>query len=492
MVRIGVKKSRIFGRISCPPSKSYSHRSIVISALTNGTSNLKNVLFSRDTIATINCCRMFGVKIEEYDSQFCIPSKSIATDPSGMKDFAENKKLEVFQHSGNLKVSSSGGRNGFKTPEDILNTENSGTTIRLLTSMSSLINEGYVVLTGDTSLRNRPMGDLIRSLNQLGVECFSSKTNFTPPIIVKGGGINGGSTEISGKISSQFVSSLLLSCIYAKNPVTIKILGNQVSKPYIISTMSTMEKFGIKMNSEIVKIERDTSEIIQENSGKNLNSKLNNVITEVYNVPFEKKYTPTEFKVPGDFSTAALLISSAILSEGELIIDDLDFIMPQGDSEIINILKIMGGEITTDPGNGSIKVNGSKNLDGGEFNLKNTPDLLPVVSILALKSKNKTIINGITHARYKETDRVANISSQLVKFGATVKDEMDSMIIDPPLKIKNADVNSFGDHRLFMAFTIAGLASENSIIDGAESVDVSYPNFVNEMKKIGANIEYIV
>jgi 3-phosphoshikimate 1-carboxyvinyltransferase len=484
LVEIVVKKSQLSGRISCPPSKSYSHRAIVISSLSNGVSNLENVLLSRDTIATINCCKMLGISVESAS----INDKQKSTN---------NQLNSSLNAVGNLKVSSIGGRVGFDTPEDILNAENSGTTIRLLTSMCSFVNAGFTVLTGDKSLRKRPMGDLTRSLNQLGVECFSSKISDTPPLIVKGGGMKGGEAIVNGQISSQFISSLLLSGIYAKRHVTIKILGEQVSKPYITSTISIMEKFGIE-----IKIGKNGStknnELMYNSVHPTNNSsiysnfrdmdKQNNPVTEFYDVPNEKDYLSTDFRVPGDFSTAALLLSTAILTDGELTIDNLDFSLPQGDSNIINILKTMGADIIEDKNKGTIKVTGTKLLDGGEFDLKDTPDLLPVVSILSLKCKNSVKITGISHARYKETDRVANIATQLVKFGADIKENFDSITIYPPKKIKSTMINSFDDHRLFMAFSIASLATEESIIHGAESVDVSYPHFVSDLKKLGAKI----
>ena len=325
MVEIVVKKSQLSGRISCPPSKSYSHRAIVISSLSNGVSNLENVLLSRDTIATINCCKMLGISVES-DSK---------NDKQKSTNNQQNSSLNAV---GNLKVSSIGGRVGFDTPEDILNAQNSGTTIRLLTSMCSFVNAGFTVLTGDKSLRKRPMGDLTKSLNQLGVECFSSKISDTPPLIVKGGGMKGGEAIINGQISSQFISSLLLSGIYAKRHVTIKILGEQVSKPYITSTISIMKKFGIE-----IKIGKNCStknnELMHNSVHPTNNSsiysnlrdmdKQNSRVTEFYDVPNEKEYLSTDFRVPGDFSTAALLLSTAILTDGELTIDNLDFSLPQ-------------------------------------------------------------------------------------------------------------------------------------------------------------------
>lgn len=493
-MKIEVKKSQLYGSIRCPPSKSYSHRAIVLAGLSEGTSRIDNVLLSRDTLATIKCVRMLGVeiiqsRIEKKDSNDKNITQNIEQDFSGVNndDFLD---VPVNNYnSSELVISSTGGEKGFQTPEDILNAENSGTTVRLLTTMCSLVTSGYSILTGDKSLRKRPMRDLTKALNQIGVECFSSNLKNTPPIIVKGGGIYGGITEISGKISSQFISSLLLSGIYAKNPITIKVLGEQVSKPYIESTISLMKKFGVEVTNQKLNSNYNSLYGLDSSSKESI---LDNSFTEIYDVPSQKLYNPSNFKIPGDFSTAALLMSSAFLSEGELTIENMDFSLPQGDSEIINIIRTMGGDLTVDEVKGMVKINGNSFLEGGEFDLKDTPDLLPVVSILALKSKKSTKITGISHARFKETDRVSNIASQIKNFGADVHEEFDSLIIYPPSELKvKGQIESFDDHRLFMAFTIASLAIGNTIIDGAESVDVSYPNFIGDLIKLGASIKYL-
>ncbi len=481
MSKVTVKKSIINGKILCPPSKSYSHRAIVISTLSSQPTHLENVLFSRDTIATARCCKLLGKNI---------------TILSNNEKRTSNKDHAISNGVGNLQMSGTGARAGYATPDDVLNADNSGTTIRLLTSTCSLVKNGFTILTGDNSLRKRPMKDLIQSLNQLGVECYSSKSNYSPPLIVKGGGIKGGETKISGKVSSQFISSLLLSSIYAQSKVTVKVLGNQVSKPYIFSTISIMKKFGVDITNEIHDIKEENSlsqnGLIPDNNQNNndIRSDIKSEsITESYHIPNETDYSPVNsFKIPGDFSTAALLLSSAILTEGELDISGLDFTLPQGDANIIDILKTMGADIKDNESNGTIKITGTSNLEGGTFNLSDTPDLLPVIAILSLKCNGPMRITGISHARYKESDRVAIIASQLAKFGATVEESIDSLFINPPKKIRNATIDSFDDHRLFMAFFIASMASDESAIEGSESVDVSYPKFLNDMKNLGAII----
>ena len=337
MSKVTVKKSIINGKILCPPSKSYSHRAIVIATLSNRPTHLENVLLSRDTVATARCCNMLGKNISILSNNEKLTS---------ITDYAISNGI------GSLLMSGIGARDGYDTPDDFLNADNSGTTIRLLTSVSSFVKNGFTILTGDNSLRKRPMKDLIDSLNQLGVECYSSKSDYSPPLIVKGGGILGGETNISGKVSSQFISSLLLSSIYAKTKVTVRVLGNQVSKPYISSTISIMKKFGVDITNEIHGYKSNLI-ILYSRHGLISNNNQNNdfiqsdvkseSITESYYIPNEVDYLPVRsFKIPGDFSTASLLLSSAILTEGELDISGLDFTLPQGDTNIIDILKIMG------------------------------------------------------------------------------------------------------------------------------------------------------
>lgn len=464
-MKVIVKKSNISGIIQCPSSKSYSHRALIISSLAVGRSLLKNVLLSRDTRATMNCCKMLGVDLKMSSSN----------------NFEKNID--------NVTVSSKGGHDGFSTPNDVLPADNSGTTIRLLTSACALVPQGYSVLTGDDSLRKRPMGDLIKSLNQLGVNCFSANSNYLPPVIVKGGGIEGGITQISGQTSSQFISSLLLSGIFSKKGITIQVLGKQVSKPYIESTLHVMKYFGVDIQKERTVLDYQKSN--KQKSFGNLGQDVANPVTEEYFIPPNLEYNAENFTVPGDFSTASLLMSAAFLSKGHLTINGLDFDVPQGDMAIIDIIREMGGQIHVDKLNGSVKVDGNCRLHGGIFDLTKTPDLLPVLAVLSLVANGETQIEGISHARFKETDRVANVATQLSKFGASINEKVDSIRIQSPSHIKSAKVESFNDHRLFMAFAIAGLATENSSIEGAESVDVSYPQFVDDLKGLGANIQFL-
>lgn len=429
MTKLEISKSFLEGNIKCPPSKSYTHRAIAIASLADGKSTISNPLISRDTIATISGCKMFGIKIEK-----------------------SNENVNCIQILG---------KNQFETPKDIIDAKNSGTTIRILTSMAGLVKNGYTILTGDDSLKTRPMQPLISALNQLGVHAFSSNEKNTPPLIVQGGGIKGGLVSIEGGISSQFISSLLISCSYALTDVEIRVKGKQVSIPYITSTIETMKKFGISI----------------DHNKEYLNYYISNY-----------KYRPTDFTIPGDFSSASLIIAAGVLCGGKIAIGGMNFHYPQGDMAIIDIVRQMGGDIKVNKEKGEVIVYGSNSLDGIECNLVNCPDLLPVVSILSLKARTPMRIFGISHARFKETDRVSIITNELRKMGVDVSEKEDEVLINPVKGLKNVEFDSHNDHRLFMSFTIASMLTNKSIVKGAESIDVSYPSFLNEIKRLGANI----
>lgn len=426
MGKIFVTRSILNGNVCCPPSKSYTHRAIFISSLAHGNSHIINPLISRDTLATIDACRAFGIKIRRRGQELIIS-----------------------------------GKNTLKIPDDVINVENSGTTMRFVTAISSLVKGGYVVITGDDSIRKRPMGPLLLALKQLGINCFSARENDRAPIIVQGGEIGGKQVTIDGSISSQFISGILIAGACAESEISLSVVGKQVSKTYIESTINVMSKFGAE-----IRYSRDYKR---------------------YHI-FNNRYQATTFTIPGDFSTAALLLSAGTLVGNGITVGNLDFALPQGDSKILEILKKIGAVISINKKNGTVKTVGIEELDGGEFDLSDTPDLLPVVAILSLKSRNPVRIYGVSHTRYKETDRLRIIASELRKLGANTKLFPDEIMIISPKKLKNALLDSHNDHRLFMSFVIAAMLTEKSVVDGVESVDVSYPSFVQDMKRIGAKL----
>lgn len=414
-----VEKSRLSGTISCPPNKSYSHRAVFLATLSKGKSVISNMLLSRDTLATIDTCRVFGAKIDVIDSTVIVES------------------------TGDIIL---------QKPE--IDASNSGTTIRIATAISSLVDTS-VTLSGDSSLRKRPMQPLLDALEKMGAKCTS--TDGKPPITVKGK-INGGKTSIPGSVSSQFISALLIAAPKTSDGITLDIEGDMVSKPYLDATIATMKKFGV------------TVKIIQP--------------YKKYNIP-PQQYKSTDFTVPTDFSSMALLLSAAVLVGDNMTISASMGDLPQGDKEMISHLEKLGVKVEVGD---KITIKSPVFLNGGRFDLSNTPDLLPPMAILALKTSKPIEIFNVKHARFKETDRIAILCRELAKIGVLVTEKEDGMILEAPKSLKSAELESSDDHRLFMAFCIAAMFVGSCTVTDPESVDVSYPTFIADMNKIGAKI----
>jgi 3-phosphoshikimate 1-carboxyvinyltransferase len=416
-----VEKSKISGQVVCPPNKSYTHRAIFLASLAGNNSRVDNVLLSADTIATIEACKKFGAEIEIKNSSIIVKNP--------------------------IKL-------GTDVPE--INTENSGTTIRIASGIASLFSD-EIILTGDSSLQKRPMQPLLDALSSIGAQC--SSTDGKPPIKIKGK-ILGGNVIISGNYSSQFISALLISAPLTENGINITIEGNLVSKPYLDATIATMRKFGVSVQTLIP-------------------YKRYNVTPQIYK--------STTFTVPIDFSSLALLLSAAVLTGEGITIKGNIGNLPQGDEIFIDILEQLGVNVTIN--DEEIKVESPEKLHGGKFDLSNSPDLLPPLAILALKTSKQIEIVNVKHARLKETDRIAIISRELVKLGIKVQEKEDGMILESSENLCGAELNSENDHRLFMAFCIAGMYIGDCTVTDPESVKISYPNFIEEMIRLGAKIQ---
>ncbi len=415
-----VEKSTISGKIVCPSNKSYTHRAIFLASMADGKSMIKNILKSGDTNATVNACRNFGVEIKEIGNNMAVKS------------------------TGELKLQN-----------NIIDAANSGTTIRIVTAISALLDD-EIVLTGDSSLKKRPMQPLLDALDSLGAKCNSSAGK--PPITVSGR-IKGGKVTISGNISSQFISAMMIIAPKLENGILLNIKGKLVSKPYIDATIISMKKFGVNVKTEIP--------------------------YKKYVIP-SQNYKSTAFTIPSDFSSLALLLSASVLVGEDLTIEISLGDMPQADEAIIDILEILGVIITLDKN--TIKIKSPKKLNGGKFDLSNSPDLIPAIAILALKTSKPIEIFNVKHARYKETDRIAILARELSKLGIKVVEKNDGLVLSNTGSLTGDNLNSENDHRLFMAFCIAGMYVGNCTVSDPESVKISYPNFISEMKRIGCKI----
>jgi 3-phosphoshikimate 1-carboxyvinyltransferase len=419
------------GSVSVPPSKSYTHRAVLMASLAVADgggkgSRIRNPLLSRDTNATVDACAAMGAEMERREGVLTIRGT------------------------------------GPKVPEDVVNVENSGTTLRFMTSAFSLAPEGYVALTGDSSIRRRPMQPLLDTLGQLGVQAWSSRGNGCAPVIVKTGGMKGGEASIRGDVSSQFISSLLISSPMAEIDTTLKV-ADAVSRPYIEMTLRLGERFGVKVRK------KGYSE---------------------FEVESGQAYKAADFTVPADFSSASFIVAAVAMIGGKVRIENLDVSLPQGDARITEIARLMGAKVVEEKGAVVISSDGDK-LHGGTFDLGDTPDLLPVVAALALRCDSPVEIVGTAHARFKETDRIAIVAKELSKLGVDVKERDDGLRILPQrARLQAAPLDAHDDHRMFMAFSLASmLIPGGAPIVGAESLDVSYPTFLEDIKRLGAKVK---
>lgn len=425
MTELVVSRSRVSGRVDAPPSKSYTHRGVLAGALSDGTRVL-NPLWSADTEASVRCARGLGASVEKEDSDLRV--EGIAGEP--------------------------------ETPDDVLDCGNSGTTTRLFAGAASLV-EGLSVLTGDESLRSRPNGPLLSSLRELGATARSTRGNGQAPLVI-GDALEGGETTIDGGVSSQFISSLLFAAPLTDEGATVRIEGTLKSRPYVDITLEVLEKMGVAVEET----------------------------EEGFDVQGGQAYDADAFRVPGDFSSASYPLAAGAVA-GEARVGNL-YPSAQGDSLILEVLEKMGASVEWNRDEGVARVSSTADeLTGIEFDVSDNPDLTPTVAALGAAANGETRIVDAEHVRYKETDRLEAMATELGKMGAVVQEEKDRLVVDGDAsELVGARVDGRHDHRVVMALAVAALVAEGeTAIETAESVDVSYPGFADDLRALGAEVE---
>jgi len=330
---------------------------------------------------------------------------------------------------------------------------NSGTTLRILAGFASL-SSTKISFDGDSSIRQRPMKPLFDALEKLGAKIETS--NGRCPFNIHGP-IHGGKTEIDA-VSSQFLTALLFCCPLAEGNTEINVLRLN-EKPYVDITLDWL-KF---MNIEI----------------KNENYKY-------FYIKGNQRYNSFEREIPADFSTATFHACAAAITGSEILLKGLDFNDHQGDKAVFKYLENMGTEIIhTSEG---VIVKGNK-LRGIDIDMNDTPDALPAMAVTACFADGVTRLLNVPQARLKECDRISACAKELRKMGAEIEELEDDLIIKGGKKLKGTDVHGYHDHRMVMALAIAGFAADGeTYVDTAESYSVTYPGFIDDMKKLGANI----
>ena len=414
MTDITFKGGSIRGKVTPPSSKSFTHRAIILSALAGGKSKVYNPLISFDTEATMEAMRSMGA--------------------------------DIYVEGGTIHISS----NGLHAPDRTIDVRNSGTTLRLMTGVVSTF-DAETVLTGDESIQKRPMGPLLDALSSKGVVCSSK--DGKPPVSVKGP-LSGGDIEIEGSMSSQFVSSLMISAPLARSPMDIRVKGELVSKPYADITLSMMRGFGAKVEE-----------------------------TEYgYHVDNEP-YRPRDYTVPSDYSSAAFPLVAGALG-GEVTVCNMDPESKQGDRKITDILEMCGMEITRDGDRITCRRTGrAKAVD---VDMSDIPDLFPIVSVLLSTADGESRLYGAPHLRFKESDRIQLTTDMITALGGDITGTDDGCIIRGVERLKGGRIVHDGDHRMMMSAAVASLICEEPVIMEDDACwNVSYPGFVEEMCSLG-------
>jgi 3-phosphoshikimate 1-carboxyvinyltransferase len=407
-------------RVRPPGSKSITNRALVCAALARGTSILRGSLDSEDTRVMIDGLRALGIPVEVFDDGTTL----IVTGCSGVP-VADRAELFVG---------------------------NSGTTIRFLTALTTL-GAGEFRLDGVARMRERPIGDLVDALTQLGAEIDCEGPNGCPPVVVHAACLSGGEVNVRGDISSQFLSGLLMA-VPCAGDVTVRVEGPLVSKPYVAMTLKVMHAFGVESTSS-----EDYSEI---------------------QVPCAGCYSAREFSIEPDASAASYFWGAAAITGGAVVVEGLNRDCLQGDIAFVECLEQMGCQVCYEADH--ITVTGGP-LHGVDVDMNGISDTVQSLAVVALFAKGTTRIRNVAHIRHKETDRIAAAAAELRKLGAHVIEHDDGLEITPG-PLLPAAIDTYNDHRMAMSFAVAGLKLAGVVIRNPGCVKKTYPRFFADLDQV--------
>lgn len=332
---------------------------------------------------------------------------------------------------------------------------NSGTTMRIITAVAAL-GKNKITFDGDSSLRTRIMAGELAALSELGAVCTSSN-GFAPLSVT--GPLQGGSAKIDGT-TSQYLTAMLMALVMAEKDsvLTLDFLNEA---DYVRITLDWLKRCGIS-----VKYSEDLLH---------------------FEIPGNQEYQPFSRVIPADFSTAAFPLGAGVVAGREIRIANLDFDDLQGDKRVFDFVRQMNGDIRFE--NNEIVVRKSM-LQGGIFDLNATPDALPIMAVLGCYAQGETHLVNVPQARLKECDRIACMTRELRKMGAEIEELEDGMIINGGKVLQGALTDSYGDHRIAMALTVAALGAQgNTLIKDGECCQVTYPDFAGDFAKLGVSIK---
>jgi 3-phosphoshikimate 1-carboxyvinyltransferase len=413
----------VVGRIRPPGSRSITNRALIVAALAAGRSTLTSVGLSSDTLVCAEALHTLGIPVE--------------IDPPGCF-------MTIAGCAGRVPAG----------PAD-LSTGDSGTATRFITALVAA-GRGRYRIDGSPRMRVRPIQDLLDGLAALGVHAESEWGTGCPPVLVDTRGLAGGTVRVSGEVSSQYLSALLMAAPAAAQPVRIEVAGELVSKPYVDMTLAVMRDFGLTVRRQM---------------------------HAWFEVPAPAAYRPREYAVEPDASSASYFLAAAAATGGRVTVEGLTRDSAQGDARFADVLGRMGCAVETSAEGLTVAAPRDR-LRGIHVDLNAMPDMVLTLAPLALLARGQTVITNVANLRLKESDRLAALATELSRLGATVEQLPDGLTITPPEKVRPAEVATYNDHRMAMGMAVVGLAVPGIRIANPECVAKTYPGFFEDLERL--------
>lgn len=410
------------GTVNLPGSKSVSNRALLLAALAEGTTQLNNVLDSDDIRHMLNALQALGVDFRLSADRTCCE-----VDGLGGELVAE-QPLSLFLG-------------------------NAGTAMRPLAAVLCLGNSD-IVLTGEPRMKERPIGHLVDALRQGGAQIDYLEQENYPPLRLRGG-FRGGELTVDGRVSSQFLTALLMTAPLAEQDTTIRIMGDLVSKPYIDITLHLMKAFGIDVGHE-------NYQIFHIKGGQTYRS-------------------PGTYLVEGDASSASYFLAAAAIKGGTVRVTGIGKKSVQGDTKFADVLEKMGAKVTW--GDDYIECSRGE-LQGIDMDMNHIPDAAMTIATTALFATGPTTIRNIYNWRVKETDRLTAMATELRKVGAEVEEGEDYIRVVPPLQLTAADIGTYDDHRMAMCFSLVALSDIPVTILDPKCTAKTFPDYFEQFARL--------
>jgi 3-phosphoshikimate 1-carboxyvinyltransferase len=421
-VRIEPVVRPIDADVRIPGSKSITNRALLIAGLASGESTLSGMLFSDDTRYMAEALATLGLPVE--------------TDPA-----TESARV-------------AGGGGAFANQSADLYVGNSGTTMRFLTAALAVAPGRYRV-DGNERMRSRPIGPLLDALGQLGSAARSETGNACPPVIVEGDGLRGGTCRMEGGLSSQYFSALLMAAPYAQRDIEIEVIGELVSAPYLEITAAVMRDFGV-----VAELDRESWRRFRVTSGQ--------------------RYAGRQYEIEPDASNASYFFAAAAVTGGRVRVAGLGSRSTQGDLNFVRALEQMGATVRMMESATEVSGAVDGRLRGIEIDMNAISDTAQTLAAIAPFADGPTTIRGVAHNRLKETDRIADLATELRRIGQDV-DEFEDGLTITPRPIVPARIATYDDHRMAMSFAITGLKAEGIEVLDPGCTAKTFPDFFDRL-----------